>query len=69
MTYLDAELDRLQAVIGATAPDARYRLEPQVRKLIVNLRNEGRAVPARIKALHTTLLSEAIEVEFDNMPV
>jgi|GEM_PF-773425 len=69
MTYLDAELDRLQTLICATAPDTRYRLEPQLRKVIVSLRNEGRAVPARIKALHTTLLSEAIEVEFDNMPV
>lgn len=69
MTYLDAELDRLQTLIGATAPDTRYRLEPQVRNVIASLRNEGHHVPARIKALHDILLSEAIEAEFDNMPV
>ncbi|MFB9151171.1 hypothetical protein [Roseovarius ramblicola] len=69
MTHLDAELDRLQTLIGATGADARYRHEPQLRRVIARLRDEGHAVPDRIKALHTTLLSEAIEAEFDNMPV
>lgn len=69
MRYLDAELDRLQALIGATAPDRRYRHEPQLREVIARLRGEGRAVPDRIKELHQLLLSEAIEAEFDNMPV
>jgi hypothetical protein len=69
MTNLHAELDRLQTLIGAAAPDTRYRLEPHLRDAITRLRCEGHAVPARIKALHQTLLSEAIEAEFDNMPV
>ncbi|MET4102112.1 hypothetical protein ABIE58_001540 [Roseovarius sp. MBR-78] len=69
MTYLDQELDRLQALIGAETPDARYRHEPRLRHVIARLREEGRAVPERIRALHAVLLSEAIEAEFDNMPV
>lgn len=69
MTNLEAELDRLQSLIGAAALDTRYKHEPQLRRVILGLRGEGRTVPARIKALHETLLSEAIEAEFDNMPV
>ncbi|MBE0452837.1 hypothetical protein [Roseovarius autotrophicus] len=69
MTNLNTELDRLQTLIGAAAPDKRYKLEPQLRHVIFSLRNEGHAVPPRIKSLHDTLLSEAIEAEFDNMPV
>ena len=69
MTCPDAELDRLQTLIHATPTATRYRLEPQLRKVIASLRSEGHAVPARIKALHTALLAEAIEAEFDNMPV
>ena len=69
MTELNTELDRLQAVIGADAPETRYRHEPQLRRAIARLREEGHAVPERIRALHATLLSEVIEAEFDNMPV
>jgi hypothetical protein len=69
MHELDTELDRLQALIAAAGPETRYRHEPQLRRLIARLREEDRAVPAHLKALHATLLSEAIEAEFDNMPV
>lgn len=69
MTHLDAELDRLERLIGGAAPETRYRHEPQLRHVIARLREDGRAVPDRIRALHATLLSEAIEAEFDNMPV
>ena len=69
MTNLDAELDRLQTLISAAAPETRYRHEPQVRRVIARLNDRGEVVPARIKHLHQVLLSEAIEAEFDNMPV
>lgn len=69
MTQLDSELDRLQAVIGADTPETRYRHEPQLRRVIARLREQRRAVPERVRALHALLLSEAIEAEFDNMPV
>lgn len=69
MTQSDSELDRLQVAIGGDMPETRYRHEPQLRRVISRLREQGHAVPERIKALHSTLLSEAIEAEFDNMPV
>lgn len=69
MTNLNAELDRLQTLIGAAAPETRYKHEPQVRNVIARLHERGEAVPPRIKQLHEVLLSEAIEAEFDNMPV
>jgi len=69
MSHLDSELDHIQTLIGAAGPDKRYRHEPQLRRVITRMREEGHAVPARVKELHATLLSEAIEAEFDNMPV
>lgn len=69
MTNLDAEFDRLQTLIGAATPETRYKHEPQVRRVIARLHERGEAVPARIKRLHEILLSEAIEAEFDNMPI
>ncbi len=69
MEHLAQELDRLQTLIDADGPETRYRHEPSLRHAIERLHDQGEAVPAHIKELHSTLLSEAIEAEFDNMPV
>ncbi|GAW33734.1 hypothetical protein RA2_00777 [Roseovarius sp. A-2] len=69
MINVTAELDRIQTLVGQDEPETRYRHEPQLRRAIAHLRAEGQAVPPRVKQLHQTLLSEAIEAEFDNMPV
>lgn len=64
-----AELDQIQTLISQDGPEARYRHEPHLRRVIAHLRAEGQAVPTRVKQLHQALLSEAIEAEFDNMPI
>lgn len=69
MTYLNAEIDRLQTLIATTPPDRRYRHEPELRRVIAKLREDGHTVPGRIKELHNILLSEVIEAEFNNMPI
>jgi len=69
MTHLDAELDCLEARIGSAAPGLRHHHEPQLRRVIAQMREEGHAVPERVRTLHAIILSEAIEAEFDNMPV
>jgi len=63
------ELDRLEHQIGQANPDIRHKMEPQLRRMIERLRNEGIAVPEATKSLHELLLCEAIEAQFDNMPV
>ena len=69
MTNTTPELDRLSAQISQADSQTRYRYEPQVRRVIERLNAEGEAVPAATKRLHEELLREAIEAQFDNMPV
>lgn len=69
MINVTAELDQIQTLVGQDGSETRYRHEARLRRVIAHLRAEGQAVPPRVKQLHQTLLSEAIEAEFDNMPV
>lgn len=69
MIDLKAEIDTLQSLIGQANPDTRYQHEPELRHMIERLRDNDVAVPAPVKRLHQILLSEAMEVEFDNMPI
>ncbi|WP_297769765.1 hypothetical protein [uncultured Roseovarius sp.] len=69
MRPIKAELDRLHDQIGQTHVETRYHFEPELRQLIELMRAEGVAVPDKTKRLHETLLCEAIEAQFDNMPV
>ncbi|VVT24619.1 conserved hypothetical protein [Roseovarius sp. EC-HK134] len=69
MTNTRTELDRLEHQIGQANPNIRHKLEPQLRRMIARLHDEGIAVPDQTKSLHEMLLCEAIEAQFDNMPV
>ncbi|MGX0977530.1 putative N-acetylmannosamine-6-phosphate epimerase [Roseovarius sp. MBR-51] len=69
MTNTCTELDRLQHQIGQADAETRHRMEPQLRRMIERLRAEGLAVPDQTKSLHEVLLCEAIEAQFENMPV
>ena len=69
MIDLTAEIDTLQSLIGQADPETRYQHEPDLRHMIERMHANDVAVPAPVKRLHQILLSEAIEAEFDNMPV
>lgn len=69
MTNMSTELDRLQHQIGQATAETRHKMEPQLRRLIERMRADGVVVPKRAKCLHEALLCEAIEAQFDNMPV
>lgn len=69
MIDLKTEIDTIQSLIDQANPDTRYQHEPDLRHMIERLRANDMAVPAPVKRLHQILLSEAIEAEFDNMPV
>lgn len=47
----------------------RLRLRPKLDRALQNIRLEGLAVPRRLQTLNDELLDEAIEAEFDNLPV
>ncbi|MDT8328706.1 MAG: hypothetical protein RQ750_15210 [Roseovarius sp.] len=69
MTKSNSEFDRLERQIAQAGSETRFRYEPQLRRLIARLSAEGKAVPEAAKSLHEALLCEAIEAQFDNMPV
>jgi len=69
MTQTITEFDRLHRQIGDAPAETRHEFEPQLRRLIESLRHNDQIVPDRMKRLHETLLCEAIEAQFENMPV
>lgn len=69
MTCLRSELDRLEHQIARSNLNNRHQYQPQLRKLILRMEADGAQVPVSAKRLHEDLLCEAIEAQFDNMPV
>lgn len=63
-TELYTLMDRMQA-----APAMRYRLQPQFNRLLGEMRGAGRPVPQRLNDLNAALIDEAVEAQFDNLPL
>lgn len=47
----------------------RLRLQPKFDRALQNMRLEGVPVPRKFMNLYDELLDEAIEAQFDNLPV
>ena len=69
MTNLDTRLDLLIEKIKRTSPSARFRLQPQLHRLIIELEAGGARVKRDTRQLNEELQNEAIEAQFDNVPV
>ncbi len=69
MTDLNSRLDLLIHKIKQESPSARFRLQPQLGRLIHEFEAQGRNVRRATKLLNEELQIEAIEAQFDNMPV
>ncbi|MFD1160077.1 hypothetical protein [Roseovarius aestuarii] len=69
MKNLDSRLDLLIHKIKQESPSARFRLQPQLGRLINEFAAQGTKVERDIKLLNEELQNEAIEAQFDNMPV
>lgn len=69
LSNLTTRLDVLIHKIKQETPSARFRLQPQLGDLISELEAEGARVKRCTKLLNEELLNEAIEAQFDNMPV
>lgn len=69
MTRLATELDRLHDRILAADADARLQLQPRLADLIDRMDAAGEPVPAGIRDLCEQLTNDAIEAQFDNVPV
>lgn len=69
MTSLNVQLNGLLLEIRNARPEARYRLQPQLERLIGQLNQNGEPVTEATRALNDELRYEAIEAQFENMPV
>jgi len=69
MTDLTQQLEKLHDRILDADADTRYLFQPQLSVLVEQLDDHGVRVPAGIRALEEELRAEAIEAQFDNMPV
>ena len=69
MTDLTTELDHLHdRILGAEA-DTRYLFRSRLAELIGRMDTAEETVPPGIRQLLEELTAEAIEAQFDNMPV
>lgn len=54
----------------ATANDrSRIALQPEFHQVLHKLRKSGAKIPQRLRTLDAVLCEEAVEAQFDNMPV
>ena len=69
MTRLQTELTALIDRIDATHPEAKHRFHSQLSALIDRMDASGERVPPQARHLAEDLVNDAIEAQFDNMPV
>ncbi|MDM8168204.1 hypothetical protein [Roseovarius sp.] len=69
MTKLTEDMNRLHDRILETDEEHRHQFRPKLTELIERMEEAGENVPAGIRDLHEELTADAIEAQFDNMPV
>lgn len=69
MTKLADDLHRLHRRILAADADSRVELQPRIAALISEMDALGEPVPTFIRDLCEDITNDAIEAQFDNMPV
>jgi len=69
MKDMKNDLDAVRARILDTPEDQRYLIQPELDRLIDRMQAAGLDVPATVRILNEELSDEAIEAQFDNLPV
>lgn len=69
MDNISQKLQDLHDAILNAEPQERQKLQPELADIIADCEAKGAHVPARIHELNEDLLSDAMEAQFDNMPV
>ena len=69
MTNLTTQFDRLQHQINQSEILSRYKYQQQLGRLIASAEAQGAPVPSVLRCLNEELMIEAIEAQFENMPV
>lgn len=66
---MNMEWVEMRKKIRACPVESRYRLQPGLDLLIRDLKARGKSVPPEALQLNADLKDEAIEAQFDNLPV
>lgn len=59
----------IEAEIAGTSIARRQALQPQVNRIVQQMRQGGLRVPSRLRRFDAELTEELVEARFDNMPV
>lgn len=65
--YFEAE--RLEQKLHGASLETRLALQPSVSAVIDRMRAQGVHVPSRLRRLDAALFEDAVEAQFDNIPV
>lgn len=66
---LYSEAEQLEQRLQNACLDTRLALQPSVSKVVERMRQQGMHVPSRLRRLDAALCEDAIEAQFDNLPV
>jgi len=69
MSKLSQEIKEIHRQILNLQETERYRMQPRLAGLLGRMRLAGEPVSAEMVRLNDLLLDEAIEAQFENMPV
>ena len=66
---LYTEAEQLEQRLRGACQDTRLALRPSVSRVIDRMKAQGVQVPPRLRRLDAALCEDAVEAQFDNMPV
>ena len=66
---LYSEAEQLEAKLQGACLETRLALQPSVTKIIERMRQQGVHIPSRLRRLDAALCEDAMEAQFDNLPV
>lgn len=61
--------DALSQKFDHADEEARLAMQPQLSRLINQFEAEGTTIPRKLRYMNAVLVEEAIEAQFDNLPV
>lgn len=66
---LYSEAERLEQKLENACLDTRLQLQPSVSKVIARMRQQGMHIPSKLRRLDAALCEDAMEAQFDNLPI
>lgn len=64
-----SEWMKLKDAISKCPESERYLMQPKLDDVIRRLKAEGAPIPVEVRQLNSELQAEAVEAQFDNVPV